>query len=94
MAMDPLRQAHRPAALGNVPAAEAEQARFREAAKLVPRSRQIHNVLCVQLLAIAEETLEGEIAYRRGMFDAAFARWRTTRWVRCCWNRAARQRLR
>ena len=28
------------AALGDVPAAEAEQARFREAAKLVPRSRQ------------------------------------------------------
>src|SRR3984957_11153791 len=64
------------AALGNVPAAETEQARFRKAAKLVPRSRQIHNVLCVQLLAIAEEMLEGEIAYRRGKFDAAFARLR------------------
>jgi tetratricopeptide (TPR) repeat protein len=65
------------AALDEVPAAEAEQARFREAAKLVPRSRQIHNVLCVQLLAIAEEMLEGEIAYRRGEHDAAFARLRT-----------------
>jgi tetratricopeptide (TPR) repeat protein len=64
------------AALGNVPAAETEQARFRKAAKLVPKSRQIHNVLCVQLLAIAEEMLEGEIAYRGGKFDAAFARLR------------------
>ena len=55
------------AALGEVSAAAAEQALFREAAKRVPKSRQIHNVLCVQLLAIAEEMLEGEIsAYRRG----------------------------
>ena len=61
------------AALGDVPAAEAEQALFREAAKRVPKSRQIHNVLCVQLLAIAEEMLAGEIAYRRGEHDAAFA---------------------
>ncbi len=64
------------AALGDVPAAEAEQALFRAAAKRVPESRQIHNVKCVQLLAIAEEMLEGEIAYRRGEHDAAFARLR------------------
>src|SRR4029077_7898520 len=43
----------------------------------VPKSRQIHNVLCVQLLAIAEEMLEGEIAYRRGGHDTAFAHLRT-----------------
>jgi len=61
------------AALGDVPAAEAEQALFRATAKLVPKSRQIHNVPCVQLLAIAEEMLEGEIAYRRDEHDAAFA---------------------
>ena len=61
------------AALNAVPAAEAEQRLFREAAKLVPKSRFIHNVSCVQLLAIAEEMLEGEIAYRRGEHDAAFA---------------------
>ncbi len=61
------------AALGNVPAAEAEQALFRAAAKLVPESRYIHNVACVKLLAIAEEMLAGEIAYRRGEHDAAFA---------------------
>jgi tetratricopeptide (TPR) repeat protein len=61
------------AALGDVAAAEAEQAQFREAAKRVPETRQIHNVKCVQLLAIAEEMLSGEIAYRRGEHDAAFA---------------------
>src|SRR6185312_6566449 len=61
------------AALGEVAAAEAEQALFREAVKRVPKSRYIHNVRCVKLLAIAEEMLEGEIAYRRGAHDAAFA---------------------
>jgi tetratricopeptide (TPR) repeat protein len=53
-------------------AAEAEQVLFREAAKRVPKSRYLHNVPCVQLLAVAEETLTGEIAYRRGEYDAAF----------------------
>ena len=61
------------AALDNVPAAEAEQTLFRAAAQRVPRSRQIHNVSCVQLLAIAEKTLEGDIAYRRSEHDVAFA---------------------
>ncbi len=65
------------AALGDVSAAEIEQALFQEAAKRVPESRQIHNVKCVQLLAIAEEMLTGEIAYRRGEHDAAFAHLRT-----------------
>jgi tetratricopeptide (TPR) repeat protein len=60
------------AALGEVTAAEAEQVLFREAAKRVPKSRYLHNVPCVQLLAVAEETLTGEIAYRRGEYDAAF----------------------
>ena len=60
------------AALGDVPAAAAEQALFRAAAKRVPESRHMHNVACVKLLAIAEEMLEGEIAYRRGEHDVAF----------------------
>jgi len=61
------------AALGEVAAAEAEQALFRAAAQQVPESRQIHNVKCIALLAIAEEMLAGEIAYRRGAHDAASA---------------------
>jgi len=64
------------AALGDVPAAEAEQALFREAAERVPETRYIHNVRCLKLLAIGEEMLAGEIAYRRGEHDAAFARLR------------------
>jgi tetratricopeptide (TPR) repeat protein len=64
------------AALGQVPEAEAEQRLFRAAAKLVPDTRQVHNVKSRELLAIAEEMLEGEIAYRRGEHDAAFARLR------------------
>ncbi len=61
------------AALGDVPAAEAEQALFRDAAQRVPESRMLHNVTCRQLLGVAEEMLEGEIAYRRGEYDDAFA---------------------
>jgi tetratricopeptide (TPR) repeat protein len=61
------------AALGNVALAEAEQTLFRAAALRVPESRYIHNVPCVRLLAIAEQMLSGEIAYRRGEVDAAFA---------------------
>jgi len=64
------------AALGQVPAAEAEQALFRAAAPRVPPSRVLHNAPCHRLLAIAEDMLEGEIAYRRGAHDAAFARLR------------------
>ena len=61
------------AALGNVAAAEAEQASFRAAAPRVPTSRTLHNSPCQSLLAIGEEMLEGEIAYRKGKHDAAFA---------------------
>lgn len=64
------------AALGDVPAAAAEQVLFRETAERVPKSRYLHNVPCRQLLAVAEEMLEGEIAYRRGDHTAAFARLR------------------
>ena len=61
------------AALGEVAAAEAEQKLFRAAALRVPKSRNLHNIACTRLLAVAEEMLEGEIAYRRGAHDAAFA---------------------
>jgi hypothetical protein len=64
------------AALGDVPAAEAEQTLFRAVVKRVPKSRYLHNVPCLQLLAVAEEMLAGEIAYRRGEHDPAFARLR------------------
>jgi tetratricopeptide (TPR) repeat protein len=66
------------AALGNVPAALAEQALFRAARERVPESRiMLPSTPCQRFLAIAEEMLEGETAYRRGDHDAAFARLRT-----------------
>jgi len=61
------------AALGEVGPAEAEQALFRDAFSRVPDTRHLHNIPCVQLLAVAEKMLEGEIAYRKGAHDAAFA---------------------
>ena len=61
------------AALGAVPAAEAEQTLFRAAAQRVPEMPLHPQRACQKLLAIAEEMLAGEIAYRRGEHDAAFA---------------------
>ncbi len=65
------------AAMGNVASAEAEQALFRAAVQRVPLSRlMLPATPCQRLLAIAEAMLDGEIAYRRGEYDAAFARLR------------------
>ncbi len=61
------------AALGNVAEAEAEQVLFRAACARVPESRVIHNNRMVDVLKIAEAMLEGEIAYRKGDYDAAYA---------------------
>ena len=61
------------AALGEVAEAEAETARFLEAKAKVPESRLIHNNTVRDLLDIAEAMLAGEIAYRKGEHDAAFA---------------------
>jgi len=61
------------ASLGQVEAAEREQDLLRAARGRVPISRLLHNNTCQDLLAVAEAMLEGEIAYRRGQFDSAFA---------------------
>lgn len=60
-------------ALGNV--SEAEQAReeFLAAKNKVPESRRVHNNTVEDLLAIAQEMLNGELEYRRGNYDVAFA---------------------
>lgn len=60
------------AALGQVTEAEAEQRRFQEARARVPDSRRIHNNRCVDLLDIAANMLDGELAYRQGKFGVAF----------------------
>jgi tetratricopeptide (TPR) repeat protein len=59
--------------LGELAEAEKTRTAFREARARVPESRRVHNNKVVDLLAIAEEMLTGELEYRRGNFDVAFA---------------------
>ncbi|MCW5747214.1 MAG: tetratricopeptide repeat protein [Alphaproteobacteria bacterium] len=59
--------------LGEIAEAEKARAAFREAKARVPDTRRVHNNTVVDLLAIAEEMLTGELEYRRGNFDVAFA---------------------
>ena len=60
-------------AIGNIPEAEEAKAAFLEAKTKVPDSRRVHNNKVQDLLAVAEEMLNGELEYRRGNFDVAFA---------------------
>jgi tetratricopeptide (TPR) repeat protein len=60
-------------ALGEVAEAEAERARFMEARARVPDSRYLHNNRCIDLLDVAEQMLDGELEYRKGNHDRAFA---------------------
>ncbi|HEX7040642.1 MAG TPA: tetratricopeptide repeat protein [Trueperaceae bacterium] len=64
------------ASLGDVEAAEAEQRAFREAVERVPESRTVFNNTCRAILGVAEAMLDGELTYRRGDHDAAFAKLR------------------
>jgi tetratricopeptide (TPR) repeat protein len=59
--------------LGQIEKAEQARADFRAARARVPESRRLHNNTMVDLLAIADEMLTGELEYRRGNFDLAFA---------------------
>jgi tetratricopeptide (TPR) repeat protein len=59
--------------LGEIAEAEKMRAAFRAAKARVPESRRVHNNTVVDLLGIAEEMLSGELEYRRGNFDLAFA---------------------
>jgi tetratricopeptide (TPR) repeat protein len=60
-------------ALGHIAEAEAAKAAFIEAKLRVPESRRVHNNTVQDLLGVAEAMLNGEIEYRRGNFEAAFA---------------------
>jgi tetratricopeptide (TPR) repeat protein len=64
------------AALGRVAEAEAERELFRLAQAAVPATRMLFNNTCADLLAIAEAMLDGELYYRKGNIEAAFARLR------------------
>lgn len=61
------------AAQAQIGAAETEQQRFLEALARVPQTRYIFNNKCTDILAIAAAMLQGEIEYRKGQHDSAFA---------------------
>ncbi|MEU1012282.1 hypothetical protein [Streptomyces sp. NPDC005890] len=61
------------AATGRVEEAEAERGLFGEAAARVPQTRMLFNNTCRDILAIAGQMLDGELEYRRGRYEAAFA---------------------
>ena len=61
------------AATGNIAAADASRQDYLEAKAAMPATRTIFNNLCTDILAIADEMLEGELSYRKGDFDKAFA---------------------
>ena len=63
-------------ALGRVPEAEAQYAVFEAARDRVPETRLLHNVRVVDLLELATAMLDGELAYRKGDYETAFARLR------------------
>ncbi|MEV7891451.1 hypothetical protein ACWD3I_44110 [Streptomyces sp. NPDC002817] len=60
-------------ATGRIAEAEAERVLFHEAAARVQETRMLFNNTCADILAIASAMLDGELDYRKGDFDAAFA---------------------
>jgi tetratricopeptide (TPR) repeat protein len=61
------------AVTGDIPEAEAERELFRAAHARVPESRTIFNNTCQDILAIAGAMLGGELEYRKGNIEQAFA---------------------
>ena len=61
------------AASGDIASAEAEREAFLTARDHVPETRTLFNNTCLDILAVAEEMLNGELEYRRGSYDVAFA---------------------
>ncbi|MER6714647.1 hypothetical protein ABZ322_32030 [Streptomyces sp. NPDC006129] len=60
-------------ATGEVARADAERELFRAAVSRVPETRMLFNNTCHDILAIAAAMLDGELEYRRGNHDLAFA---------------------
>jgi tetratricopeptide (TPR) repeat protein len=61
------------AAKGQLEQAHAERAAFRAAYERIPPTRYLFNNTALDILAIADAMLDGEIAYREERFEAAFA---------------------
>ncbi|KAI0425474.1 TPR domain protein [Xylaria sp. FL1042] len=64
------------AATSRVEEAEQQRELFSKAYKAVPTSRTVFNNTCVDILRVAEAMLDGELEYRRGNHESAFARLR------------------
>ncbi|MFF8727101.1 hypothetical protein ACF073_11485 [Streptomyces sp. NPDC015171] len=60
-------------ATGRVEEAERERELFRTARARVPRTRMLFNNTCADILAVAAQMLDGELEYRKGRHEAAFA---------------------
>jgi tetratricopeptide (TPR) repeat protein len=65
------------AAIGEIDTANKYRAQLKTAITRVPESRTLFNNKSVDILAIAEAMLDGEIEYRKDNFDAAFNHLRT-----------------
>ncbi|KAI1196116.1 TPR domain protein [Nemania serpens] len=61
------------AATGKLEEAEQQRELFIEAFKAVPTSRMLFNNKCVDILEVAQAMLDGELEYRRGNYEDAFA---------------------
>lgn len=61
------------AALGEVAEAEQQRLCFQKSIPRVKPSRTLFNNRCVDILHVAESILDGELEYRRGNYEIAFA---------------------
>jgi len=61
------------AATGEIDNAVASREAFRVAKAAVPESRLLFNNTCLDILEVATEMLEGELSYRQGDYEIAFA---------------------
>lgn len=61
------------AATGRIEESEEQREAFRSAVARVPASRMMFNNTCLDILAVAAEMLDGELEYRRGNLEMAFA---------------------
>lgn len=61
------------AATGDLANAAAQQAQFAQAWQRVPADRRLFENSCRDILAVGEAMLAGELAYREGRYEVAFA---------------------
>ncbi|CAJ2509328.1 Uu.00g143540.m01.CDS01 [Anthostomella pinea] len=64
------------AATGRIHEAAEQRELFADTVKAVPSSRTLFNNKCLDILQVAEAMLDGELEYRRGNYEPAFARLR------------------